>query len=84
MREILTELLATGYSGGISIEPHVAVVFHDSTVKASDADMFNTFVEYGKRLMALVNQINVDLNIAQEQKRAPLMAAASYESIARA
>ena len=83
VREILTELLRSGYSGGISIEPHVAVVFHDSTVKASDEDMFNTFVEYGRRLMALVDQINVDLNIAGERKRAPLMAAASYESIAR-
>jgi hypothetical protein len=45
--------------------------------------MFNSFVEYGRRLMALVDQINVDLNIARERKRAPLMAAASYESIAR-
>jgi sugar phosphate isomerase/epimerase len=83
VREILTDLLASSYSGGISIEPHVAVVFHDAAVKASDQEMFNSFVEYGRSLMSLVDQINVDLNIDAARKRAPLMAAASYESIAR-
>jgi sugar phosphate isomerase/epimerase len=83
VREILTDLFANGYTGGISIEPHVAVVFHDSAVKASDEEMFNTFVEYGRRLMSLVDEINVDLKIGEARKRAPLMAAASYESIAR-
>ena len=77
VREILTDLLVSGYAGGISIEPHVAVVFHDAHVKASDEEMFNSFVEYGRRLMALVDQINVDLNIDAARKRAPLMAAAS-------
>ncbi len=83
VRETLTDLLKSGYSGGISIEPHVAVVFHDATVKASEEDMFNTFVEYGRRLMALVDEINVELYIDDAKRRAPLMAAASYESIAR-
>ncbi|HEX7859979.1 MAG TPA: TIM barrel protein [Verrucomicrobiae bacterium] len=84
VREILTDLLASNYSGGISIEPHVAVVFHDSTVKASDEDMFNTFVEYGRRLMLLVDDIYVQLKLPEAQKNARLMAAGSYESIARA
>src|SRR5206468_9705337 len=48
VREILTDLIASGYSGAISIEPHVAVVFHDATVKTSDEEMFNSFVEYGR------------------------------------
>lgn len=84
VREILTDLLAANYSGGISIEPHVAVVFHDSAVKASDEDMFNSFVEYGKRLMFLVDDIHVKLNLPEAQKHARLMAAGSYESIVRA
>lgn len=83
VREILTDLLASGYAGGISIEPHVAVVFHDAHVKASDEEMFNSFVEYGRRLMALVDGINVDLKVGEERKRAPLLAAASRESVTR-
>jgi sugar phosphate isomerase/epimerase len=84
VREILTDLIKAGYSGGISIEPHVAVVFHDSQVKASDEDMFNTFVEYGRRLMLLMDQIEVELNLPAAQRKARLMAAGSYESIVRA
>ena len=84
VREILTDLIKSGYSGGISIEPHVAVVFHDANVKASDEDMFNTFVEYGRRLMLLTDSIEVELNLPEAQRKARLMAASSYESIVRA
>ncbi len=37
----------------ISIEPHVAVVFHDPTVEAGFEERWNTFIDYGKRLIAL-------------------------------
>jgi sugar phosphate isomerase/epimerase len=84
VRQILTDLIGSGYSGGISIEPHVAVVFHDSTVQASDEDMFNTFVEYGRKLMLLCDSIEVELKLPQERARARLMAVGSYEGIARA
>jgi len=84
VRQILTDLIGSGYSGGISIEPHVAVVFHDSTVKASDEDMFNTFVEYGRKLMLLCDSIEVELKLPAESARARLMAVGSYEGIARA
>lgn len=57
VREILSDALAGGYDGGISIEPHLAVVFHDANSQASEADMFNTYVEYGRRLMSLVEEI---------------------------
>lgn len=76
VRPILKDLLASGYSGGISIEPHVAVVFHDANVKASDEVMFNSFVEYGRNLMKLVDEIHVELNLPKERAQAPLMASA--------
>jgi sugar phosphate isomerase/epimerase len=84
VRPILKDLLASGYKGGLSIEPHVAVVFHDSAVQASEADMFNSFVEYGRRLMLLVDEIMVDLKMPELRAKAPLLAAASYESAVRA
>ncbi len=75
VRDILKDLIDSNYSGAISIEPHIAVVFHDATVKASEKDMFDSFVEYGQRLMALVDGISVESNIDQALKAAPLLAA---------
>ena len=34
MRDILKDAFARGYNGGISIEPHMLVVFHDAASKA--------------------------------------------------
>jgi sugar phosphate isomerase/epimerase len=67
VREILTDALARGYDAGISIEPHLAVVFHDASVKASEEEQFNSYVEYGRRLERLVHEIQAGL--AARQKR---------------
>jgi sugar phosphate isomerase/epimerase len=61
VRPILKDLLANGYDAGISIEPHIAVVFHDATVTSSAEAMHNSFVEYGRRLMNMVTQIQIEL-----------------------
>jgi len=76
VRPILQDLLATGYDAGISIEPHVAVVFHDATVKSSEEQMRTSFVEYGRRLVRMVDEINFDLNKNKLRENAPLMAGA--------
>jgi sugar phosphate isomerase/epimerase len=53
--KIVGDLLSSGYRGGVSIEPHIAAIVHEG--KTSDAAaMFNTYVEYGRRLMALVEE----------------------------
>jgi sugar phosphate isomerase/epimerase len=53
--DILRDALSRGYSGAISIEPHMVVVFHDSQSKASSTDeMSKNFVEYGRRLETLL------------------------------
>jgi sugar phosphate isomerase/epimerase len=61
VRDILRDALAHGYDAGISIEPHVAVVFHDATVKSSEATQYNSFVEYGRRLEKLIGEIRTEL-----------------------
>jgi sugar phosphate isomerase/epimerase len=76
VRPILHDLLATGYDAGISIEPHIAVVFHDASVKSSDEHMRTSFVEYGQRLMKMVDEITFDLNKNNLRQNAPLMARA--------
>jgi sugar phosphate isomerase/epimerase len=54
VRDILRDALARGYDAGISIEPHMVVVFHDATSAANETAQRANYVEYGKRLEALV------------------------------
>lgn len=57
VREIVTDLLKTGYEGGFSIEPHLAVVFHDAkTQDALEDEKYRSYVEYGRRFMKLVEE----------------------------
>jgi len=57
VRDILRDAMARGYDAGISIEPHVAAVFHDSSVKASEQDMFDSYVRYGRELEKMIADI---------------------------
>lgn len=52
---IVSDLLKNGYDGGISIEPHMVHVFHE-TDNGQDKDKlaFENFVEYGRRLENLI------------------------------
>jgi len=56
VRRIVKDLLDSGYDGGISMEPHLAVVFHDDSVKAEEVIKYANYVEYGKRFMKLVEE----------------------------
>jgi sugar phosphate isomerase/epimerase len=58
VKETLADLLQDGYDGGVSIEPHLAAVVHEGKA-ASDAESpYEKYVEYGRRLMALVDAID--------------------------
>lgn len=57
VQRTVADLLQTGYKGVFSIEPHMAVVFHDASVK-SDADLrYQNFLTYGRKFETLVSQI---------------------------
>jgi sugar phosphate isomerase/epimerase len=68
VRDILQDALASGYDGGISIEPHMVVVFHDTNSKANDEAIRANFVEYGRRLDRLIQEIKAGL--ANHESRA--------------
>ena len=57
VRDILKDAFARGYDAGISIEPHISVVFHDAAVKSNEAAQYNSYVEYGERLMTMIADI---------------------------
>ena len=59
VREILADLQANGYDGGISIEPHLAAVFHDANSKNADSgDPVEIYIEYGRKLEAILDDLN--------------------------
>lgn len=59
VREILTELKASGYDGGLAIEPHVATVFHATDGAAPDWDQcYSSYVEYGQAFDALLAELD--------------------------
>ena len=57
VERIVKDLLDNGYDGGFSMEPHLAVVFHDADVKSDDAVRYANYVEYGRRFMKLLKKI---------------------------
>jgi len=59
VKEILADLKADGYDGGISIEPHLAAVFHNPAAMNTPGDKsYDLYVEYGQKLMRLLENID--------------------------
>ena len=61
VRDILRDSLARGYDGAISIEPHLASVFHDPTAKAAETSALESFVDYGQRMERMIAEIQAEL-----------------------
>ena len=57
VRAIVKDLLDSGYEGGFSMEPHLAVVFHDESVQAKDEVRYSNYIEYGRRFEQLLSDI---------------------------
>ena len=61
VRRIVKDLLQHGYDGGFSIEPHLAVVFHEDKGETSEAVMYRNYVEYGRRMDRLLTEVKSEL-----------------------
>jgi len=60
VKDILRDAFSSGYDAGISLEPHMVVVFHDvsGTGKSvTEEDTRVNFVEYGKRLEKIIAEV---------------------------
>jgi sugar phosphate isomerase/epimerase len=68
VRRIVKDLLDGGYEGGFSMEPHLAVVQHDATVKSSEDVKFANYVEYGRRFMRLLAEVGYADRIPQRSR----------------
>lgn len=56
VREIVADLLAKGYDGGFSIEPHLAAIIHTGQGAGSEAALYDSYTEYGRRFMRIVEE----------------------------
>ena len=70
VKKVLKDLIANGYKGGISIEPHMGQVYHTESYNNKDKSLdeykFNTYIEYGKKTMKMVE--NIRKSIMNEEK----------------
>jgi len=57
LRQIIIE---DRYDGVVSIEPHVAAVVHKAGGTASDEEMYNSYVKYGRMLNAMLDEITAN------------------------
>jgi len=57
VKETVADLLAKGYAGGISIEPHLAAIIHTGQQAESAEQLYSSYVEYGRRLMKIVQEL---------------------------
>ena len=57
MRQILADLAERGYDSGVSIEPHLAAIIHTGKAADSATQLYDSYVEYGRRLAALVKDV---------------------------
>lgn len=64
VKDIVTDLLNNGYDGGFSIEPHMATVYHEAASTSPEEVKYSNFIEYGRRLMRLVEEAKLDTSRA--------------------
>ncbi len=56
VRKIVGELKRSGYAGYYSIEPHMEVVFHDSSAISNEEKRMQNFITYGQRFEKLLEE----------------------------
>jgi len=58
-------LFEHGYDGGFSIEPHLAAIVHTGDLggEAREKAMWQSYLEYGRRMMALVNKAKAEAKV---------------------
>lgn len=67
VERIMADLIASDYSGHISIEPHVAVVFHgagaadDLSPEQKAKEQYDSYVKYGRQLEAMLKRLGAKL-----------------------
>ena len=59
---IIQDLHANGYDGGFSMEPHLAVVYHDFSAQVQNDSRYSSYIQYGRRFENILKQLKFPLN----------------------
>ncbi len=54
--EVLNDLRDRAYTGGVSIEPHLTAIIHTGKTADDTTVQYRSYIEYGRRLIALAGQ----------------------------
>lgn len=57
LRQIVGDLLARGYDGGFSIEPHLAAIIHTGQTADNTDRLYQSYTQYGRRLVQIVEEV---------------------------
>lgn len=57
VRDTIQDLRSKGYDGCFSIEPHLAAVIHTGQQADSEEALYDSYTEYGRRLMAIFDEL---------------------------
>jgi len=60
VNKVLKNLFLSGYDGFVSIEPHLALVIHDEKMADKEKEPYSVYLEYGRRLMRLIKDVESD------------------------
>ena len=58
IEETLRDLVTSNYDGFVSIEPHLKAVVHEGKAISDEEAAYQTYVEYGRRVMALLERVS--------------------------
>lgn len=56
--QIVSLLEQRGYAGGYTIEPHMAVVFHNASIRTSEEQRTENFIAYGRKFESMLASIS--------------------------
>ncbi len=57
VKRVVQDLLAHGYDGGFSMEPHMTLVFHDGDAPTQAEARHRNYLEYGQRFQRLLEEL---------------------------
>ena len=58
--KVVRDLVEAGYDGGISMEPHLSVVFHEEGGETEADARMRTYIEYGRRFEKILADCGMD------------------------
>jgi len=69
---ILEDCIRDGYDGWLTIEPHMAAVFHDASVQSPAQRRKDVYLEYGRRVETMLKGLGLEVSGGTaEQKERP-------------